>query len=756
MWNSRAQRKLPRESAKVPRRVGRSSNTAGVVAAAFLLLHLPFLPASLEDHDSINFALGVRHFDVAQHQPHPPGYPLYILVAKGVHAIGASEVHTLSLLSIVSGALSILALSALFRRLDRDPQGEQWSIFATVLTATAPLYWFTAARPLSDMPGLAVAVAIQAFTLSVRSGGALALAAFMAGLGGGFRSQVVWLTVPLIALMAVRRPRAYRLEDALVALGALVAGVIVWFVPMVWVTGGPMAYWHTVSDQGSKDFVGGAMLWTTHTPQLLLQTFNGSFVAPWATPILAVVALLLVAIGVVRLLWAGRPALGILTVAFAPYLVFDLLFQDTATTKYALPLVAPLTYLALQGIAVLPRRAALAVVVLLIAANMSVAVPSLQAYASEEAPAFRMLRDMRASSPTLGAPPVFATHRRQELDMRRPMAWMAEELPSFSQRLPATPKREWLEFVKYWNDGGRAPVWFVADPLRSDLALVDHPEPRAYRWPVRFPLLLGGIRPNGIDWYSLDSPGWYLGEGWALTPETAGIADTGKYGRGRAPSEGWIRRRSEPLTLMIGGRNFAGDGTAASLNIAIDGRSIGQPDVQPGFFLEMMTVPAEALSGPGDYGALTVATRGEVAIEQFDAQSADRVVFGYGEGWYEMEYDGATVWRWMSERGSLRLRGTGQALVLSLDGVTENFSKPSRITIRIGDRIVAQQDVGKTFSLRVDLPPDVVGDREHPDQVITIETDQVYIPAELSSRTEDRRHLGLKVLQCRLGPRRPS
>jgi len=64
--------------------------------------------------------------------------------------------------------------------------------------------------------------------------------------------------------------------------------------------------------------------------------------------------------------------------------------------------------------------------------------------------------------------------------------------------------------------------------------------------------------------------------------------------------------------------------------------------------------------------------------------------------------------------------------------------------------------VGKTFSLRVDLPPDVVGDREHPDQVITIETDQVYIPAELSSRTEDRRHLGLKVLQCRLGPRRPS
>ena len=43
--------------------------------------HLPFLARSLEDIDSINFALGLRDFDVAQHQPHPPGYPVYIGLA---------------------------------------------------------------------------------------------------------------------------------------------------------------------------------------------------------------------------------------------------------------------------------------------------------------------------------------------------------------------------------------------------------------------------------------------------------------------------------------------------------------------------------------------------------------------------------------------------------------------------------------------------------------------------------------------------
>jgi hypothetical protein len=56
----------------------------GVAALALLFLaaHLPFLPPTLEDLDSISFAMGVRDFDIARHQPHPPGYPVYIALGK--------------------------------------------------------------------------------------------------------------------------------------------------------------------------------------------------------------------------------------------------------------------------------------------------------------------------------------------------------------------------------------------------------------------------------------------------------------------------------------------------------------------------------------------------------------------------------------------------------------------------------------------------------------------------------------------------
>src|ERR1700704_2668271 len=64
-----------------------SVKAAWLVAVIYLAAHLPFLAPSLEDIDSINFALGLRAFNPALHQPHPPGYPVYMALGHASLAI---------------------------------------------------------------------------------------------------------------------------------------------------------------------------------------------------------------------------------------------------------------------------------------------------------------------------------------------------------------------------------------------------------------------------------------------------------------------------------------------------------------------------------------------------------------------------------------------------------------------------------------------------------------------------------------------
>ena len=723
---------------------------AAAVAVLFAGLHLPFLPASLEDVDSINFALGLRRFDVVHHQPHPPGYPVFIALAHVAHLIVSSEARAIALLGIAAGALGVFALVRLFREL--DPESDGRAIVGALIAVGSPLYWFTAIRPLSDVTGLAAAVAVQAMTLAARTGAAVGVAALCAGLASGIRSQVAWLTAPLLLLAVLRSPRADRITTLLLTVAGFGVGLISWAVPLVLLTGGVHQYWAALSGQGAEDLSGIQMLWTMPTPRVFAAGLYYAFVAPWASSPLAIVVLVLAALGIWRMWPAERKALATLAAAFAPYFIFDLLFQETFTTRYALPLVVPVSFLAMRGLGAGPIVPRLGVAI----AAWSIAIATLdtRAYAQAPAPAFRMLDEMRIEAARLsstGTVPVLAAHRREDLDLRRPLVWMGERMPRLL-RLPAPPKHEWLELVKYWNGGGRAPIWFAADPLRSDLALIDRDAPdRRFTWPVTYPVLLGGIRPNEMTWHVFNRPGWFLGEGWALTPETAGVAEQDHRGPSIAPIEGWVRRRSEALTIMLGGRNMLLSGPAR-VRTTLDGGTIDDSVISPGFFLRMIDVPAGALDGAGGYARLTVAADTDrLAVEQFDAQSQGSVMFGYADGWYEHEYSPATglQWRWASARADLLVRTGGQALRFVLAGRAEGFSRPSHVKIRLGSRVLAEDDVQGPFSIEVGIPAGLVS---APQALITIETDQTYVPAERSRRTGDRRRLGLRITECSVSP----
>jgi len=130
------------------------------LAALYLLAHLALLPPTFDDIDAINFGLGVRDFDVAQHQPHPPGYPLFIAAGKiatpllAATHVAAPDVRGLAVWSALAGAVLVVLIFALWRQLD----GDVWHAgIATAIAVCSPLFWFTSLRPLSDLSGLCAA-----------------------------------------------------------------------------------------------------------------------------------------------------------------------------------------------------------------------------------------------------------------------------------------------------------------------------------------------------------------------------------------------------------------------------------------------------------------------------------------------------------------------------------------------------------------------------------------------------------------------
>ncbi|MEO8054510.1 MAG: glycosyltransferase family 39 protein [Acidobacteriota bacterium] len=211
-----------------------SRRERALVAAAFAvlaLLRLATLAPDPWEWDEVLFMEGVRDgLDVRVNHPHAPGFPVFIRVAQGFHALGVEPFRATVLAGALGGFLSAVALYLLLRALGSR---RRWALVGALLYALTPSVWLHGVRPLSDGPGAAAALFAAVFlarAIARGRGTDLVVAAGFTALAAGVRPQVGLGLLPAAAVAAVvvfRRERTVR-PLLLALLAGAVLSTVIW------------------------------------------------------------------------------------------------------------------------------------------------------------------------------------------------------------------------------------------------------------------------------------------------------------------------------------------------------------------------------------------------------------------------------------------------------------------------------------------------------------------------------------------------
>src|SRR4051812_33343632 len=70
--------------------------------------------------DGVQFVLALGHFDLQAHQPHPPGYILYVLLGRSLLPLWPDPAIALSMLSVLFSAVALPLIYWLARNVLED------------------------------------------------------------------------------------------------------------------------------------------------------------------------------------------------------------------------------------------------------------------------------------------------------------------------------------------------------------------------------------------------------------------------------------------------------------------------------------------------------------------------------------------------------------------------------------------------------------------------------------------------------------
>ena len=213
-----------------------------------IISRLPFTSTYLYNMDSGHFALALGNYNITVHQPHPPGYFLYVMMGRLLNLFIKDANVIFVVISIVFSGLTVVAVYYLGREIFNKRIG----IFAALIAMTSPSLWFYSeiASTYIVEAFFSTFIALLCWRIYKGEHRYIWVSVIALAVAGGIRQNTIVFLFPLW-LFSVK---AVPIRKIVVSVGILLGCCLLWFVPMITITGGWTAYQEAFSE-----------LWRFHT-----------------------------------------------------------------------------------------------------------------------------------------------------------------------------------------------------------------------------------------------------------------------------------------------------------------------------------------------------------------------------------------------------------------------------------------------------------------------------------------------------------
>ncbi|HKX31898.1 MAG TPA: hypothetical protein VJ302_29700 [Blastocatellia bacterium] len=322
------------------------------IAFGLLLLcsitRLMALPASLWEWDDILFARALHKYDLITHSPHPPGFPVFVVLTRLAYWVLQDEHLALAGVALIFTSMLAPALFYLYREIFQERRA---AVAGALFGSFAPNVWLHSGAGRTDEVALVIGmIGLTLIIHGLRSRRALVAGCLLFGLGMGVRVTLLPLMAPSIALIFLIRlwHRQWRLVAVSLAAGTL--SFLAWYVPFILKVTWPV--YRFVMNVHSSFALEKDGIFAKNENGVLSYRFGRFFLAIWGGGWIMGTMYLLTAVALITLVIKRRwQILGLMAVVFLPFMAFTLYLNTPLSAPlYSLPYIPFFTGMAGYGL----------------------------------------------------------------------------------------------------------------------------------------------------------------------------------------------------------------------------------------------------------------------------------------------------------------------------------------------------------------------------------------------------------------------